>query len=109
MLVVQQATIAIDALEGIVGRRVPRVLLIETEVVLVRLFVLELLNVSSDDDANIELDEKCNNVADDETSLFTRGEHRVTSSFFEVLVVAPKQGALGEHEVERESSQSEGE
>lgn len=52
MLVVQQATIAIDALEGIVGCRILLVT-VETEVVLVGLFVLELVNVSSDDDTDV--------------------------------------------------------
>ena len=46
---VQQASIALDTLEGIVGCA----LLVETEVVLVGLFVLELLNVSPDNDTDI--------------------------------------------------------
>ena len=45
---------ALDALEGIVGRVALRVaLLVEAEVVLIGLFVLELLNVSFDNDADI--------------------------------------------------------
>lgn len=53
MLVVQQATIALNALEGIVGCRALLLVMVETEVVLVGLFVLELLNVSLDDDADV--------------------------------------------------------
>lgn len=52
MLGVQQAMIALEALEGIVGRGVP-VVLVETEVVLVGLLFLELINVSPDDDTYI--------------------------------------------------------
>ena len=46
---VQQAVPALDALEGIVGRA----LLVETKVVLVGLFVLELVNISPDNDADV--------------------------------------------------------
>ena len=49
MLVVQQAVPALDALEGVVGL----VVLVEAKVVLVGLFVLELLNVSPDNDTDI--------------------------------------------------------
>ena len=49
VLCVQQVAIAIDALEGIVGRAI----LVKTEVVPVSLFVFELLNVSPDDDTDI--------------------------------------------------------
>jgi hypothetical protein len=49
MFGVQQSSIALDALEGIVGRA----LLVEAEVVPVGLFVLELIDVSSDDNADI--------------------------------------------------------
>jgi len=102
-MLAQQAAVAVDALEGIVGCA----LLVETEVVLVGLFVLKLLNVSPNDDTDIELDEKADDVADDETNLFAPAEHRTTSDLLEVLVIALNQGALREHEVEGESSQSE--
>jgi len=46
---VQQAVLALDALERIVGRA----LLIATKVVLVGLFVLELVNVSPDNDTDV--------------------------------------------------------
>ena len=49
VLVIQQAVPALDALERIVGL----ILLVEAKVVLVGLFVLELLNVSLDDDADV--------------------------------------------------------
>lgn len=54
-----------------------------------------------------ELEEKANNVADDEADLSTRVEHRATRNFLEILVVALNQGTLGEHEVEGESGQGE--
>jgi len=50
MLGVQQSATALDALEGIV-RRVA--LLVKTKVVLICLFILELLDISPDDDADI--------------------------------------------------------
>ena len=53
LLVIQQAAIALDALERIVGRVGLLVLLVETEVVFIGLFVLELLNVSFDNDTDI--------------------------------------------------------
>jgi len=102
-MLAQQAAVAVDALEGIVGCA----LLVETEVVLVGLFVLKLLNISPNDDTDIELDEKADDVADDETNLFAPAEHRTASDLLEVLVIALNQGALREHEVEGESSQSE--
>jgi len=105
--VVQQAAIALNALEGIVGRGVA--LLVETKVVLVGLFVLELLNVSPDDDADVELEEETENANDGECNLSTRVEQRATRNLFEVLVVTLNQRALGEHEVERERSQADGE
>lgn len=49
MFGVQQASVALDALEWIVCR----VLLVETKVVLVGLLVLKLIDVSSDDDTDI--------------------------------------------------------
>ena len=49
MLVVQQAVPALDALEGIVGL----VVLVEAKVVLVGLFILELNNVSPNDDTDV--------------------------------------------------------
>ena len=49
MLVVQQAVPALDALEGIVGL----VVLVEAKVVLVGLFILELINVSPNDDTDV--------------------------------------------------------
>lgn len=49
MFVVQQTILTLDALEGIVGFA----LVVEAKVVLVGLFVLELLNISPDDDTNI--------------------------------------------------------
>jgi len=49
VFVVQQAIPALDALEGIVGCA----LLVETKVVLVGLFVLELVNVSPDNDTDV--------------------------------------------------------
>jgi len=53
MLATQQTAIAVDALEGIVGRVVLVGALVETEVVPVDLFVFELINVSPDDDTDI--------------------------------------------------------
>jgi len=103
MFGVQQAAIALDALEGIVGRA----LLVETKVVLVCLFFLELLDVLLDNDTDIELEEKAKNGTENEADLSARVEHRATSDFVEVLVVTLDQGTLGEHEVERESSQAE--
>jgi len=70
MFAVQQAAPALDALEGIVRGIL---LLVETEVVLVGLFVLELFDVSPNNDTDIELEEKANNVADDKTNLSTGG------------------------------------
>ena len=51
VFVVQQAVLALDALEGIVGRALA--LLTETKVVLVCLFILELLDVSPNNDADV--------------------------------------------------------
>ena len=46
---VQQPAIALEALEGIIGC----LFLVDTKVVLVDLFVLELINISPDDDTDI--------------------------------------------------------
>ena len=54
-----------------------------------------------------ELDEKTENVSDDETDLSTLSEHRATRNLLKVIIVALNQGALGEHEVERECGQGE--
>ena len=51
VFVVQQAVLALDALEGIVGRALA--LLVEAKVVLVCLFILELLDVSPDNYADV--------------------------------------------------------
>lgn len=56
-----------------------------------------------------EIDEKTDDVADEETDLSTRAEYRTARNFLEVLVVALNQVALGEHEVGRENGQGEGE
>ena len=50
MFAVQQAAPRLDALEGIVGGVI---LLVEAKVVLVCLLVLELLDVSLNDDTNV--------------------------------------------------------
>jgi hypothetical protein len=50
MFSVQQAPVALDALEGIVRQVVP---LVEPKVFLVGLLVLELLDISPDNDADI--------------------------------------------------------
>ena len=54
-----------------------------------------------------ELEEETDNVADDKADLSAGGEHRATRDLVEVIVVTLNQRALGEHEVERESSQAE--
>lgn len=54
-----------------------------------------------------KLDEESENVSNDERDLSTRIEHRATSNLFQVFIQALDQGALGEHEVEHESSQAE--
>jgi len=105
MFAVQQAAPALDALEGIVRRVV--LVLVESEVVLVGLFILELFDVSPDDDTDIELEEKTDNVADDETNLPVRGEHRATRDLIEAVVVALDHRALGKHDVEGESGQGD--
>ena len=53
MLATQQAAIAVDTLEGIVGCTVLVGAPVETEVVPVGLFVLELIDISPDDDTDI--------------------------------------------------------
>jgi len=103
MFAVQQATSGLDALEGIVGS----ILLVETEVVLVGLFVLELHDVSFDDDTDVQLEEKSNNVGDDETDFSAGAKHCTARNLIEVLVETLNQRALGKHEVEREPSQAE--
>jgi hypothetical protein len=94
---------ALDVLERIVGS----LLLVETKVVLVDLFVLELLDVSPDNNTDVELDEKTENVSDDETNLSTLSEHRATRNLLKVAIVALNQGALGKHEVECECGQGD--
>lgn len=103
MFAVQQASVALDALEWIVRG----VLLVETEIVLVGLFVLQLLDISPNNDTDIEMEEKANNVTDDKSNLSTSVEDRATGNFVVVAIVALNQRALGEDEVERESRQRE--
>lgn len=103
MFAVQQASVALDALEWIVRR----VLLVETEIVLVGLFVLQLLDISPNNDTDIEMEEKANNVTDDKSNLSTSVEDRATGNFVVVAIVALNQRALGEDEVERERRQRE--
>jgi len=83
--------------------------LVHAEVVLVDLFVLELVNISPDDYTDVEIDEKADDIADEETDLSARAEYRTARNLVEVLVVALDQAALGEHEVGREDGQGEGE
>jgi len=78
---------------------------VETEVVLVRLFVLELVDVSPDDDTNVEMEEETDNVPDDEPDFSTRRENRATRNLGVVLIITLNQRALGKDEVERERSQ----
>jgi len=80
---------------------------VESEFVFVGLFVLELVNVSPDDDADIEMEEKTNDVDDDEPDLPTSAENRAASNFLAVAIDALDQRALGEDEVERECSQTQ--
>jgi len=103
MFGVQQASIALDALEGIVRRA----LLVEAEVVPVGLFVIELVDVSSDDNADIEMEEESDDVADDKTDLSTRAENRATRNLVVVTIVTLNQRALGKDEVEGECGQGE--
>jgi len=101
----QQAVPVLDALEGIVGRA----LLVETKVVLVGLFVLELINVSPDNDTDVKLEEKTNDAADDQANLSARVEYFTTIDFVEILVVTLNQRALGKRDIARECGQAEGE
>jgi len=71
------------------------------------LFVLELVDVSPDDDADIEMEEEANNVADDETDFSTRTENRATRDLVVAAVVTLDQRALGEDDVECKCSQGE--
>lgn len=105
MFAVQQASVALDALEWIVRRVL--VLLVETEIVLVGLFVLQLFDISPNNDTYIEMEEKANNVTDDKANLSTRVEDRATGNFVVVAIETLNQRALGEDEVERECRQCE--
>jgi len=53
------------------------------------------------------MDEKTNDVDDDETDFSTRTENRVARDLVVVLIVALNQRALGEDEIEREHGQGE--
>jgi len=103
LFAIQQAPVALDALEGIVGLAI----LVETEVVLVGLFVFELVHVPSDNNADIEMEEEANHVANDETDFSARAEDRTTRDLVVVAVVTLNQRALGEDEVECKSGQGQ--
>lgn len=56
-----------------------------------------------------EIDEKTDDIANEESDLSSRTEYRTTRNLLEILVVALNQATLGEHEVGRENGQGEGE